>query len=160
MKIGIVHFQANKRDVTFLISCLTTLLVTINENKNIRKQFDVRIKKDFIAILPNELGLLESTKPNINDRLIGMNDFVVPILSKYELIAFKEIDLIQLIRNGLAHQNIEAINKDGSWIGVKIWNMRGKLKTMEIEFSVEQLKTLILYLSDRILKSKKNRITI
>lgn len=55
--------------------------------------------------------------------------------------------LLKKIRNGIAHQNILPINQDGTFSGIKIYNLFQNITDMEIMFSELQLKNFALYIS-------------
>lgn len=71
--------------------------------------------------------------------------------------------LLQKIRDGLAHQNIEPVNGDGAFEGVIIWNLfdRGGLKQrdMKVEFSKNELKSFALFIADAYMKQSKKETT-
>jgi hypothetical protein len=58
---------------------------------------------------------------------------------------------LKSLRNGVAHQNIEPINEDGKWTGVRIWNLSHpeKVKDFEASFNYKQLKNLSLFLAQK-----------
>ena len=64
--------------------------------------------------------------------------------------------LLQKIRNGLAHQHIEPVNKNGKFIGVKIYNyFDNKYKThmdLDVQFTRKQLQNFALFIADEYLK--------
>lgn len=67
--------------------------------------------------------------------------------------------LIKKIRNGIAHQNIKGINENDKWIGVRLWNNTNTFKKdFEIIFTIEELKSLAIALSDKYLEKRHNKV--
>ena len=63
--------------------------------------------------------------------------------------------LLQKIRNGLAHQNIEPINQDGRFTAVVIRNYFDDHrihKDLEVQFSKEELRCFALFIAEEYLK--------
>lgn len=60
---------------------------------------------------------------------------------------------LQKIRNGLAHQHIQAINDGGNFTGITITNNYDKNnRDLEIEFTHEELRKFALFISKQYLK--------
>ncbi len=63
--------------------------------------------------------------------------------------------LLQKIRNGLAHQEIEPVNRHGKFDGVIIRNYYGETRRhmdLQIQFSQHELQAFALFIADQYLK--------
>ena len=63
--------------------------------------------------------------------------------------------LLQKIRNGLAHQNIEPVNENGKFVGVIIRNYFNKANRhldLDVHFSQQELKDFALFIANEYLK--------
>lgn len=61
--------------------------------------------------------------------------------------------LLQKIRNGLAHQHIEPVNKNGKFVGIIISNYFDSAhQDLEIQFSRNQLEKFALFIANEYLK--------
>ncbi len=149
------YFEQKDREVTFLLNCLLGLIITSFENAPKDKGlFNSEIDGEFLELLPDEVGYLkigqieedlisEETK-NINLKIYHKSDLRGEI---------NKLNIIRLIRNAIAHQNMEAINEDGNWIGIKIWNMNRKVKNFEAIFSNNEIKVLANYIAEEYLRN-------
>lgn len=114
-----------------------------------------------LIILPNEKRL---TTPSWNTKLGDISK-----LPHFELKTFKPIKninnsggyypktlkvLLKKVRNGLAHQNIEPVNKNGKFIGVIIRNYppNDHQPDLEVQFSQQELKDFALFIANEYLK--------
>lgn len=70
--------------------------------------------------------------------------------------------LLQKIRNGLAHQNIEPVNENGKFAGIIIRNYFGLTKShldLKIHFSQQELKKFALFIANEYLKNRTSEIS-
>jgi len=152
-------FREKDREITLLLNCLLGLIVTISENeKKEKKVFKNNIDDCFLALIPDKLGFIVNKK--VETDLISEQNatLTVSIGHKKDLKGRSQLWFINKIRNCIAHQNIEAINDDGKWVGVRLWNTKNSTKDFEIIFTVKELKSFATTLSERynkILKSSK-----
>lgn len=120
-----------------------------------------------LIILPYE-NIQENPPPFWNTELDKITN-----LPSFELLRFEPIKeikgpefkyypktlkvLLQKIRHGLAHQNIEPINENGQFTGVIIKNYypsnSGNLD-LEVHFSQQELKNFALFIADEYLKNR------
>ncbi len=147
-------FEEKDREVTFLLNCLLGLIVTISENEKRRKKvFKDNIGNDFLALVPDKVGFVEKDQTDndlTNSNLTVLN---VKVGHKKDLRGKSELWLINKLRNGIAHQNIEGVNENDKWVGVRLWNTNNdSKKDFEILFMIEELKSLAIALSDKYLE--------
>jgi hypothetical protein len=158
LKENFRNFKEEKdREVTFLLNCLLGLIVAISENEKIEKKvFNDNIDDDFLAMIPNKIGFVE--RDRVDDDLTNVNlvKLNIKVGHKEDLKGKNKLWLINKIRNGIAHQNIEGINENKRWIGVRLWNnTNDSKKDFEIIFTIEELKNLAIALSDKYLEENK-----
>lgn len=65
---------------------------------------------------------------------------------------------LQKIRNGLAHQNIQTINDNGSFTGVIIKNFYFEKQDLEVTFTQKQLHDFALFIADQYLSATTKSI--
>ncbi|MDT8301623.1 MAG: HEPN family nuclease, partial [Sedimentisphaerales bacterium] len=83
---------------------------------------------------------------------VDLTELSVKVGHKKDLKGKNKLWLINKIRNGIAHQNIKGINENDRWIGVRLWNnTSASKKDFEIIFTIEELKSLAIALSDKYL---------
>lgn len=148
------NFEEKDREVTFLLNCLLGLIVAISENeKKKEKVFKGKIDVDFLDLIPDKIGFVERNQADDDLTNTDLTELNVKVGHKNDLKTKSKLWLINKIRNGVAHQNIEGINEDKKWIGVRLWNTNNdSKKDFEIVFNVEELKKFAIALSDEYLK--------
>lgn len=143
-------FEKEDREATFLLNCLLGLIVSISENeKNKNIVFGGKIDDEFLALIPNKIGFIKKDTQDID--LIDENTSArsINICRKDNLKEQTKLWFINQIRNGIAHQNIEGVNEDNKWFGIRLWNIdKASIKNFEIVFSIEELKTFAIKLSN------------
>jgi hypothetical protein len=138
-----VNYELN---ATMLYNCMLGLIVTAVENANRNKLLKDKVDKGLLSVLPEDLKILKRNK-------IHLQSF-----KKEEIKSRSKIDFLKLLRNGIAHQNIEAKNENGKWIGVKIWNInRANKKNFEIELSNDEAYTLAKYIAQHYIKKSNKK---
>ncbi|MFC6225633.1 HEPN family nuclease [Hymenobacter artigasi] len=147
---------ADDYEVTFLVNCLLGLLVAANEfdNRNGKKLRDKNLSTSLLNDIPETLRFISIN--SITKRISVENDNVSwQILDKNALSTdAKKSDynlgwFLGKLRNGIAHQHIEAINTEGKWTGIKLWNESERGGTdFVIVFSILSLKKLTLSVAD------------
>jgi len=113
-----------------------------------------------LIILPNEM--LEHSDNAVWDvPIMEIEELNYLRIRKFEPIHRKrndEVDyypktlkiLLKKVRNGLAHQNIEPVNTDGLFTGIKIMNFFNGVKRdldLEIEFNRKELESFALFIA-------------
>ena len=65
---------------------------------------------------------------------------------------------VEKVRHGLAHQNIEFVNKDNKIEKIIIWNcpLGNRPKDLEIEFEIEELGKFVLYIANSYINAYMN----
>lgn len=157
-------FKHIDREVTFLLNCLLGLIVCVSENaKKSNTNFMKKIDDDFLKFIPEKIDFI-IYKDKYKNNLINQNSNELKIKNgkKYDLEKLTKLWFINKLRNGIAHQNIEGINENGKWVGIKIWNEKNNLKDFEIIFTIEELKRLSIkiakdYINDNKIKSNENK---
>jgi len=82
-----------------------------------------------------------------------LTELNVKVSHKDDLKKKSKLWLINKIRNGIAHQNIEGVNENGKWIGVRLCNKNNdSKKDFEIVFAIEELKRFAITLSNKYLE--------
>lgn len=148
-------FEEKDREVTLLLNCLLGLIVAISENeKRKKKVFKDNIDDYFLSLIPDKVGFVESNR--VGDDLTDANikQLNVKVGHKEDLKGKSQLWFINRIRNGIAHQNIEGINENDKWIGVRLWNTNASIKDFEIIFTIEELKNLATTLSGKYLNEE------
>ena len=146
-------FQSKDREVTFLMNCLLGLIVAISENeKRDRKILKGSLDSGFLILIPDKVGFIESRNvtEDITDK--DLTQLNVNVSHKKELASKEKFWFVNKLRNGIAHQNIQGVNENGSWVGVRVWNMEGYKKDFEIVFNVNELKTFAIKLAEMYLE--------
>jgi hypothetical protein len=142
----------SKLEVTFLINCLLGLIVVVAENN---KEINI---SQILNNIP-KIGFLDKEASNTSTQeLINRNEITITIKHK-ECLAKKGGQwFLTKLRNAIAHQNIEPINEEGKWTGVKMWNKtNGGIKDFEIELTNDELKELALNIAERYLDKMKGK---
>jgi hypothetical protein len=146
-------FEENDREATFLMNCLLGLIISITEiEKGERKLLRGSIDDEFIKNIPEKIGFLISRNLSENLANLDLIEINVHVGHKNDLIGKDKLWFISKIRNSIAHQNIFAINKNGKWDGVKLWNLNNSQKDFEIVFSLEELKIFAIDLAKKFLE--------
>jgi hypothetical protein len=117
--------------------------------------FKGKIDDVFLCNLPEKIGftIKSSNKVNLSDS--DLTKIETKVGHKNDLKNYTKLWFVNKLRNGIAHQNIEGINEDEVWIGLKLWNTNNDLIDFEIIFTIEELKKLALKIADDYLKSSK-----
>ncbi len=168
-------FKEQDREVTFLLNCLLGLLITVSERekKEKVKVFDSKIDSAFLALVPTEMGFVKDSIKNKKEKgEKSFDDRMGQELTETKLTVLHEkVDVkvghkdalkqqkknwyIDHVRNGIAHQNIEAISHEGKWVGIKLWNINPKnRKDFEIKFTIDELRKFAIYISNEYLQAK------
>ncbi len=150
------YFQNKDREVTFLLNCLLGLIIAISENeKKKRTVFKENIDDSFIEFIPDKIGFLDSQKFDKDLTNKNLTELNLKIGHRNDLKGKNKLWFINKLRNGIAHQNIEEVNKNGVWTGVRLWNLNNSRKDFEIVFTIEELKKIAIKLSDMYLSNKE-----
>jgi hypothetical protein len=143
------YFKSKGREVTFLLNFLLGLIVTVNEVKGKNKAKKGKIE-DLSEYIPDKIGFLKKgfEKNHLKDSLI--NSIEIQIGHKDDIsLQFDKQDFLLKIRNGIAHQHIEGISRDGIWEKIRLWNVKdSKIIDFEIIFTIEELKNLAIKIAD------------
>jgi hypothetical protein len=152
-------FKNKNKEVTFLLNCLLGLIVIVSENeKKSNLTFNGKIDDDFLLNLPEKIGftIKDSSKNNLTDG--NLTQIITKIGHKNDLKKHNKIWFVNKLRNGIAHQNIEGINDNGNWIGLKLWNTNNNSTDFEIVFTIDELKKLALKIAeDYLLSTRSNK---
>ncbi len=150
-------FKSKDLEVTFLLNCLLGLIVSVTENeKKSRQSFKGDIDDDFISLIPDNVGFIINklhSKSLVDKRVKKINS---KIGHKSDLSSFSKLWFINKLRNGIAHQHIEPINKYGKWVGVKLWNEYKNERDFEIHLTIKQLRALALKIADIYLRENES----
>lgn len=105
-----------------------------------------------LIILPSERSSLDKP-PLWNTRISQIplfNSRVHPVWSDGKDHTLGEF--VKKLRNGIAHQNVEPINKNGQFVGVKIWNVNPRnITDFEVEFNRHALHDFANFIADQYL---------
>jgi hypothetical protein len=134
-------------NITLLMNSLLSLIVLPNEKKSYRNiQF---LKNEIIAV------------PQIQN-LLAKNDFIFEeggnIKKKAGIDTFvpnpRNLQhFLKKIRNGISHQHIEPISDENNkWIGVIIRDIHGNVCTLQVHFTIKELKSFALFIGESYLK--------
>ena len=118
-----------------------------------------------LIILPNEI-IKERPNPYWDTNISDIQELGLLQIRKFEPIRSirngitnyypKSLKVfLRKIRNGLAHQNIEPVNKNGVFCGVIIRNYytdAKKTQDLEVEFNRRELEEFALFIADEYLK--------
>lgn len=150
----------NEKDfeVTFLLNCMLGLIVTVSENKkrNNLSFFIDNIDDHFLTFVPAKVGFVDSKPVSESYDLTKMNmtESNVSVSHKDDLKKKPKFWLLNKIRNGIAHQNIDGVNHGEKWVGVRLWNRPNKskrTKNFEIVFTIKQLRKFAIEVSNKYL---------
>lgn len=143
-------FEEKDREVTFLMNCLLGLIIAISESDNISKRtLRGKIDTEFLSLIPKKIGFLNSITVSEDLTNSGFNELKVNVQHFDDLTSMDKLWLVTKLRNGIAHQNIQGINENEKWIGVRIWNEnKNKQKDFEIIFQIDELKNFALKLAE------------
>ena len=64
---------------------------------------------------------------------------------------------LQKVRNGIAHRQIQAMNDDGKFAGICVYNYHGEHKDLEVEFPHDDLRKFALFIADAFLQFAKEQ---
>ena len=148
------HFEPKEREVTFLMNCLLGLIVTVSENENRKLEvFKGEIDDHFLTLIPKKIGFIETESlvgNSVDLTDISVTELNVPVGHWDDLKRKTKFWFLNKIRNGITHQHIEGVNKEGKWVGVRLWNEPNpKKRDFEIIFTIKQLKNFAIKLSDK-----------
>ena len=146
-------FQNKDKEVTFLLNCLLGLIVNVSENEKISNlTITGNIDKDFLSNIPDKIGFIIKGQHKQDLTNTDLTDIQTKVGHKTELISCKKLWFVNKLRNGIAHQNIEGINDNDIWVGLRLWNTYNDVKDFEIIFTIDELKKLALKIADEYLK--------
>jgi hypothetical protein len=133
-------------EFTFLMNCLLGTIVIIHEKEKEKEKQKSRMGiNSFLNRQLNDTDLLEI----INRQPENMN-----LYSEKTIFEF-----LKQLRNGIAHQNIEAINvtneKESTWEAVKIWNRTSQNQKDFVTFTKDNLKEFALELVAKYLEAEE-----
>lgn len=153
------YFEKKDLEVSLLMNCLLGLIVVVSENKKLFNSiFPGKIDQSFSHYIPDKIGYIIQGNPDKNINLLSDNSIDIPILHKGDFNKVNKTQFIKLIRNGIAHQNIEGINDKGKWKGIRIWNLtRYETKNFEVVFTTDEIKQLSLYIADQYTKKLEGK---
>ena len=143
-------FKSKDKEVTFLLNCLLGLIIAVSENEKIsNRSLKGKLDDEFIKNIPDKIGFIIKGNHNRDLTEQSLTNIEAKVGHKLELKSFEKLWFINKIRNGIAHQNIESINDNDLWIGLKLWNTNNdKIKDFEIIFTIEELKNLAIKIAD------------
>jgi len=148
-------FSDRDREVTFLMNCLLGLIIAISENERVtRKILKGNIDEDFLSIIPEKIGFLNSRDVTEDLTNEDLTQIQVNVQHKVSLVNKDKYWFVNKLRNGIAHQNINGINENGIWAGVRIWNLVNDKKDFEIVFQTEELKNFSISLANMYLEQE------
>jgi HEPN pEK499 p136 len=158
LETDFIHFKSKDREATFLLNCLLGLVVLISENEKLTKTvFKGRIDQDFLSFIPEKIGFAQKNiESSVDLTETERSQFAISVGHKPELLTKDKLWFINKIRNGIAHQNIEAINQEKTWIGIRLWNEYQSKRDFEIIFTMEELKNFAISLADKYLSAQNS----
>jgi hypothetical protein len=152
------QFEQDGREVTFLLNCLLGLIVTVSENaQNANPKLEVfkdNLDDDFLALVPDKIGFVEQIQVDDNFDLTETSPTLLnaQVRHKADLKGKNKLWLLKKIRNAIAHQNIQAVNEAGKWVGVRLCNKpNAKTKNFEVVFKIDELRKFAIELSNKYL---------
>lgn len=149
------YFVKNDMEVTFLINCLLGLIIAVSENNKLINDFKqvINADKNFYNIIPKKVGFLmdEEIQSDVDLFKSTKKRFYKNIGHWDDLKSKSKIWFIEKLRNSIAHQHIEPINRSGRWKGVKMWNEYNNVRNFQIEYTILELKSFALSLADSFL---------
>jgi len=159
------NFESIKKqnlEVTFLINCLTGLIITTHEKIGTTKNtvFNMNLEElPNYNKLPSKRAYLNYNKgmTKLKDQLSKHNllDLIGNLTIDFDISDCSDMRLIEFlnkIRNGIAHQHIEPIDHNGQWEGIKFWNIKDKVNNFDTIFTVEELKDLSIFIAEKYLQ--------
>jgi len=162
---GYLFFRQRNLEVTFLLNCLLGLIVATSEN--IRKCESGFFKRrltnnEIVGSVPRKIKYVSESKMGqyINKQKKENQSFSYNSNEEKntEINLFETgndialITVIDKIRNGVAHQNIKPINKNGRWSGILIWNInKYGIRDFEVEFDIYELETFARFVASKYL---------
>jgi len=157
------HIEKQDLEVTFLINCLTGLIIATNEKiqKSQKTIFKYKVSDPRIRLkIPphsRNINFKEGIKNTVNDlNLLEIDEQEIQENVEFELTDCTDmmlIDYLGKIRNGIAHQNIDTIDNQGKWHGIKLWNnTTNGIKNFETKFTVHELKEFALFIAEEYIK--------
>ncbi|TRX33993.1 HEPN family nuclease [Flavobacterium restrictum] len=143
-------FKNRDLESTLLLNCLLGLIVVVSENeKNGNKSLKGKIDESFLNFIPQKIGFLIKSQHKKDLTEIELTNIQTEVGHRNDLTKFEKLWFVNKIRNGIAHQNIEGINENDLWIGIKLWNTNNeKTKDFEVIFTMEELKKLALKIAE------------
>lgn len=161
-------FEPKDREVTFLMNCLLGLIVTVSEIEKTEgnKVLDDNIDDEFLALIPKTMGFVD--KKNAVDEKSDLikkktvTNLNIQVGHWEDLRREKKSWLLDNIRNGIAHLNIEWENDNEKITAIRLWNKPfgkkyAKKKNFEITFEIEILKTFAITISNKYLTEKNQK---
>jgi len=143
------EFAEKDREVTFLMNCLLGLIIAISENeKKEKKVLKGVIDAPFLSLIPDKVGYLNAKEVSDDLTKSDLTEISINVQHKEKLVLKDKLWFVNKIRNAIAHQNIEGINKAGKWSGVRLWNTNNDKKDFEIIFQINELKNFALKLAE------------
>jgi hypothetical protein len=150
------YFENKDKEVTFLLNCLLGLIINVSENeKKSNIALKGKIDDAFLSNLPNKIGFTIKVSGKNELTNDSLTEIMTKVGHKNDLRNYTKLWFVNKLRNGIAHQNIEGINENGKWIGLKLWNTNNDLIDFEIVFTINELKKLALKIADDYLISTK-----
>ncbi len=159
-------------DVTFLMNCMLGLIVATNENikKYNYNEFNRKLSScgEDATVSKNIVNIKYKIYCKQHNKMIDKTLFLI-LADDGEIAVDVKIsdcqqtkdmtlrELLSKIRNGVSHQNIEPINADKEWKGVRIWNINRELKDFEVKFEVSELKCFSIFIAETYLKEARAR---
>lgn len=143
------EFAEKDREVTFLMNCLLGLIIAISENeKKEKKVLKGVIDAPFLSLIPDKVSYLNAKEVSDDLTKSDWTEISINVQHKEKLVLKDKLWFVNKIRNAIAHQNIEGINKAGEWSGVRLWNTNNDKKDFEIIFQIDELKKFALKLAE------------
>ena len=136
-------FKERDKETTFLLNCLLGLIVLTCENEKEKcSAFNGKIDNRFVNVIPQKVRFLANAKHLFPQDILNKDTFSINVSNHSQLKKMDKIWFLKMIRNGISHQNIDVLNADGTWVGIKLWNINPTLdvKDFEIEFKIQELK--------------------
>lgn len=149
-------FKTKDKEVTFLLNCLLGLIITVSENgKKANQSIKGLIDEDFLACIPTNIGFIikEHHKQDLTKEIV--TKIQTTIGHKAELKSCEKLWFVKKLRNAIAHQNIEGINENNNWVGVRLWNTYNDVRDFEVIFTIEELRELALKIANEYLSNTK-----
>ncbi len=140
----LINGYHEKYTITLLLNCLLGLIILPNEFKGRKgRKFtflnqDIQSIKEIQGIISKNNFLFNPTKKKKGDGYVSDKKSLKNFLKK--------------IRNGIAHQQIEPINENGEWKGVRIKDINdfnNKNLELEIEFTIKELRDFAFFISTK-----------